>query len=48
VARLLLEQPAIDWDMAMIWRRGAYLSHAAKAWLDVAAAETLSVAAPPG
>lgn len=40
VARLLLEQPAIDWDMAMIWRRGGYLSHAAKAWLQVAAEET--------
>lgn len=37
VARLLLEEPAIDWEIAMIWRRGAYLSHAAKAWLEVAA-----------
>jgi DNA-binding transcriptional LysR family regulator len=25
----------MDWDIAMIWRRGAYLSHAAKAWLDL-------------
>lgn len=40
VARLLLEEPTIDWDMAMIWRRGGYLSHAAKAWLEVAAEET--------
>lgn len=40
VARLLLEEPAIDWDMAMIWRRGAYLSHAARAWLAVAAEQS--------
>ncbi|MBW6397179.1 LysR family transcriptional regulator [Roseomonas sp. HJA6] len=36
VARLMLDDPAIDWDMAMIWRRGAFLSHAARAWLEVA------------
>jgi len=36
VVRVPLVGPAIDWDMAIIWRRGAYLSHAAKAWLEVA------------
>ena len=30
---LLLANPKIDLHMAMTWRRGAYLSHAAKAWL---------------
>ncbi len=25
--------PRMDWNMAMIWRRGAYLPQAAKAWL---------------
>lgn len=30
---LLLDEPGIDWHMAMAWRRGAYLSEAAKAWL---------------
>jgi DNA-binding transcriptional LysR family regulator len=30
---LLLANPTIDLHIAMTWRRGAYLSHAAKAWL---------------
>ncbi|MGY4177759.1 DNA-binding transcriptional LysR family regulator [Bradyrhizobium sp. USDA 4518] len=30
---LLLTNPSIDWNIAMTWRREAYLSHAAKAWL---------------
>ncbi|WFS62331.1 LysR family transcriptional regulator [Pseudodesulfovibrio thermohalotolerans] len=30
-----LEEPDTDWDMAVIWRRGGYLSSAARAWLDV-------------
>ncbi|MEZ0497328.1 LysR family transcriptional regulator [Sphingomonas sp. IW22] len=30
-----LAEPDAYWDIAMIWRRGAYLSHAAKAWLDL-------------
>ncbi|WP_426440491.1 LysR family transcriptional regulator [Bradyrhizobium genosp. P] len=30
---LLLVNPKIDWHIGMTWRRGAYLSHAAKAWL---------------
>ncbi|KND59342.1 LysR family regulatory protein CidR [Candidatus Burkholderia verschuerenii] len=28
--------PEIRWDMAVGWRRNGYLSHAARAWLDVA------------
>ena len=30
---LLIVNPKIDWHIGMTWRRGAYLSHAAKAWL---------------
>jgi DNA-binding transcriptional LysR family regulator len=30
---LLIANPKIDWHIGMTWRRGAYLSHAAKAWL---------------
>jgi len=33
--------PEITWDMALGWRRNGYLSHAARAWLQVAR-ETLS------
>jgi DNA-binding transcriptional LysR family regulator len=28
--------PEIPWEMAVGWRRNGYLSHAARAWLDVA------------
>jgi DNA-binding transcriptional LysR family regulator len=31
-----LSEPDIDWHIAMIWRRGGFLSHAAKAWLEFA------------
>ncbi|KTD27039.1 MULTISPECIES: LysR family transcriptional regulator [Legionella] len=30
---LLLNEPELQWDMAMTWRRNSYLSEAAKAWL---------------
>lgn len=30
-----LSEPGTDWVMAMVWRRGAYLSAAAQAWLDL-------------
>ncbi|MFF7705878.1 LysR substrate-binding domain-containing protein [Pseudomonas sp. NPDC007930] len=34
VIRLKLAEPAnLRWDIVFIWRRGAYLSHAAQAWL---------------
>jgi DNA-binding transcriptional LysR family regulator len=31
-----LSDPDTEWRLAMIWRRGAYLSHAAQAWLALA------------
>jgi len=31
-----LTDPQTQWHVAMIWRRGAYLSHAARAWLSLA------------
>jgi DNA-binding transcriptional LysR family regulator len=30
-----LAEPETNWNPAMIWRRGGYLSHAAKAWLEI-------------
>ncbi|QTL02447.1 LysR family transcriptional regulator [Aquabacter sp. L1I39] len=35
VTRVLLDEPGTDWSMAVIWRRGAYLSDAARAWLQL-------------
>jgi DNA-binding transcriptional LysR family regulator len=35
VKRIPLSEPHTDWQIAMIWRRGGFLSHAAKAWLDL-------------
>ena len=35
-ARVLLDEPDMVWRMALVWRRGGYLSHAARAWLDIA------------
>jgi DNA-binding transcriptional LysR family regulator len=35
VHRTLLVESQTEWHIAMIWRRGAYLSHAAKAWLAI-------------
>jgi hypothetical protein len=29
-------EPEIPWEMAIGWRRDGYLSHAARAWLEVA------------
>ncbi|MBJ6725908.1 LysR family transcriptional regulator [Geomesophilobacter sediminis] len=34
--RIPVDQPAIFWHMALVWRRGSYLSHAAQAWLALA------------
>ncbi|NHZ45128.1 LysR family transcriptional regulator [Nitratidesulfovibrio liaohensis] len=34
--RVLLDEPDMQWRMALVWRRGGYLSHAARAWLDIA------------
>lgn len=33
VGQALLDHADTDWNMAMVWRRNAYLSHAARAWL---------------
>lgn len=33
VALVPLHEPGVEWNMAMAWRRGAYLSPAAEAWL---------------
>ncbi len=35
VVRRALREPDLRWDIAFIWRRGAYLSRAAQAWLDL-------------
>jgi DNA-binding transcriptional LysR family regulator len=35
VSALLLTEPETEWRLTMIWRRGAYLSHAARAWLEM-------------
>ncbi|RQH06004.1 LysR family transcriptional regulator [Paraburkholderia dinghuensis] len=34
-----VSEPAIKWDMAIGWKRNGYLSHAARAWLEVAKEE---------
>ena len=36
IAQVLLDEPDTLWHIALIWRRGGYLSHAARAWLDLA------------
>lgn len=33
-----LTDAGTDWDMAIVWRRGGFLSHAAKAWLALVGA----------
>ncbi|WP_375143546.1 LysR substrate-binding domain-containing protein [Bradyrhizobium sp. CCGUVB14] len=37
IAWVPLDEADMDWHIAVIWRRGAYLSHAARAWLDLVA-----------
>ncbi len=36
VRAVLLDEPELRWHMALVWRRGGYLSHAARAWLALA------------
>lgn len=43
-----LDEPGTDWAMAMIWRRGGYLSDAARAWLAVARESRTQAAATGG
>ena len=33
ISLVLLDEPGTEWTLAMAWRRGAYLSPAAAAWL---------------
>ncbi len=33
---LLLAEPDTEWRLTMLWRKGAYLSQAARAWLELA------------
>lgn len=35
LVRVLLSEPDLRWDISFIWRRDAYLSNAAKAWLKL-------------
>lgn len=35
VRRIALADSAMEWHMALIWRRGMHLSQAAKAWIDL-------------
>ncbi|WGF86814.1 LysR family transcriptional regulator [Marinivivus vitaminiproducens] len=44
VCTVRLDEPGTDWHLAMVWRRGGYLSHAARAWLALAKGETLTQA----
>lgn len=44
VRRIAVVQPKIKWDMALIWRRGGFLSEAAKAWLALGKAESITMA----
>jgi DNA-binding transcriptional LysR family regulator len=32
VTALAIDDPQMEWHMALIWRRGGYLSSAAQAW----------------
>ncbi|MGO9389075.1 LysR family transcriptional regulator [Rhodoblastus sp.] len=32
VVSLVLDEPGVDWRLALVWREGAYLSDAARAW----------------
>ncbi|ACK52676.1 transcriptional regulator, LysR family [Methylocella silvestris BL2] len=36
VRRVLLDEPGTEWRMVLAWRRGGYLSAAARAWLALA------------
>jgi DNA-binding transcriptional LysR family regulator len=36
VASLVLDEPDVDWRLALVWRKGAYLSDAARAWQALA------------
>ncbi len=46
VVHIPVHAPAMNWHMAWVWRRGGYLSFAAKAWLDLAREITMPDASP--
>ncbi|MFG1370568.1 LysR family transcriptional regulator [Xanthobacter oligotrophicus] len=35
IALIRLDEPGTEWWMGIVWRQGSYLSHAARAWLDL-------------
>jgi DNA-binding transcriptional LysR family regulator len=43
VAQAIVAEPDMEWRLTMVWRRGGFLSHAAKAWLSLVR-ETVSEA----
>ena len=47
VAHIPVHSPAMNWHMAWVWRRGGYLSFAAKAWLDLAREVTRKASGSP-
>ncbi|GAB1580929.1 LysR family transcriptional regulator [Phyllobacterium phragmitis] len=42
-----IDDEQMEWHMALVWRRGAYLSHAAKAWLELARLRGAAADSPP-
>lgn len=40
VRQIALEKVQMNWHVALIWRRGGYLSHAAKAWKSLVLGQT--------
>jgi DNA-binding transcriptional LysR family regulator len=36
VVGVILDEPDVDWRLALVWRKGAFLSDAARAWLALA------------
>jgi hypothetical protein len=36
VRHIAVSDSGMDWHLALIWRRRAFLSHAARAWLELA------------
>jgi DNA-binding transcriptional LysR family regulator len=36
VVSVVLDEPGVDWRLALVWRKGAYLSDAARAWQAMA------------
>lgn len=47
VVHIPVHSPGMNWHMAWVWRRGGYLSFAAKAWLELARDITMKAARLP-